>query len=82
MTVKTKLEELSKVAREVEKLSRQLKKKREKRNKLALELIDQGVSFRKVADHAGFKNPYLVQLRRKANVKTKNTRRSKAQQPT
>lgn len=63
------LERLSDIAWEIERLERQLKKKREARNRLALSIVSRGrYSLRKVAGHAGIKNPYLVELRKKQNA--------------
>jgi len=47
-------------------LSLQLAQAREARNTLALRLLDAGLSWREVADDAGFKNPYLADLKERA----------------
>lgn len=39
---------------------------RMRRDALALELVESGETWRKVAEAAGFENPYLAQLKRKA----------------
>jgi hypothetical protein len=60
------LKRLKEMATEVGVLEFELKKKRDARNRLALKIVDSGRhSLRKVAEYAGVKNPYLVQLRKK-----------------
>lgn len=62
------LQNLTEMSTEIKTLERKLEKKREKRNRLALELVKDGkYSLRKVAEHAGVGNPYLVELRKKIN---------------
>lgn len=63
------LKELSTVAAQIYKLENELQRKRDKRNRLALRILETGkYSYRKIASHAGFKNTYLAQLRKKQNA--------------
>jgi hypothetical protein len=62
------LRKLTEMARDVDRLETQLKRKRDQRNRHALRLVESGkFSLRKVAIHASVTNPYLVQLRKKLN---------------
>lgn len=62
------LQKLTEMANDIKYLENILDKKRSRRNKLALELVEEGTySLRKIAQHAGFENPYLIQLRKKNN---------------
>jgi hypothetical protein len=44
-------------------LSLQLIQLRERRDAVALSLVDEGVTWREVAEAAGFENPYIAQLK-------------------
>lgn len=66
--METKLQSLTEMSTEIKTLEKKLSRKREKRNRLALELVKDGRhSLRKVAEHAGIRNSYLVELRKKLN---------------
>jgi hypothetical protein len=40
------------------------------RDALALKLVDEGETWRDVAEAAGFENPYIAELKRKAEVQS------------
>lgn len=62
------LQRLTEMAADVQKLESRLKKRRDERNRLALQVVESGRhSLRKVAELAGITNPYLVQLKRESN---------------
>lgn len=44
---------------------------RERRDSIALGLVDDGVSWREVAKAAGFENPYIAALKRKRKERTR-----------
>jgi hypothetical protein len=43
---------------------------RERRDSIALALIDAGATWRDVAEAAGFENPYIAELKRKRGSRT------------
>jgi hypothetical protein len=50
-------------------LEKTMRAVREQRDRIALELLDEGYTYRQVAYAAGFKNPYLTQLKRRRGVR-------------
>lgn len=49
-------------------LEYQLEQRRASRDRLALRLVDDGYSWRAVAEVARFKNPYIATLKRRARA--------------
>lgn len=47
-------------------LEYELEQRRESRDRIALRLVDEGYTWRDVASVAGFKNPYIAALKKRA----------------
>jgi hypothetical protein len=61
----TELARLRAIASDYRLLVLQATQLRERRDNIALYLIDAGETWRDVADAAGFENPYIAELKRK-----------------
>jgi hypothetical protein len=62
VSVSVDLARLRKLGEDCRLLSLQLIQLRGLRDKVALDLVDDGVTWRDVAEAAGFENPYIAQL--------------------
>lgn len=61
---------LREAAGECDELAGLLGEARRRRDALALDLVASGKSWREVAAIAGFKNPYIAELKRRAEART------------
>lgn len=64
MNVQDEMALLRSLATVCRKRSRELEQWRTRRDKLALHLVEQGETWRAVADAAGFANPYIAELKK------------------
>ena len=60
-----KLVELRKTRAKINRIQRRYRELTEIRDRLALELVDEGATWRQTATAAGFNNPYIAELKRR-----------------